>query len=487
MSKIKPVKPPGCPLFPHPSGRWARKYKDEKDGKWKFRYYGPWDDLPAALARYEAEISGVPIESNSLAEKKKRGKPWPGFPLGEHRCGQYVKRIRGKLEYFGRIDAGPHAAEAEYQRVKEDLYAGRPRRPAGGSQSGLTVDEGLNAFLNFKSGRLDSGELSQRTLDDYTDTCRLVRKYLGATTLWAELGPIQIEGLRAKLAKTHRGPTLAHDITVVRMVFRWIKAFFKIDVDLGVTFKKPPAIALRRIRNEKGIRMFSAGQMRKILRASRDQPTLRAMILLAINCAFSNADCAALAEDALDLENGWVRFSREKTAMPRTCCLWPETREALRTVLAQRRQSNRHEDRKLVFITLYGNPWQRTKANGCPISKSMYKLLQGLGIYRPGLNFGALRHTFRTVAGRECAERDIDICMGHDSERRDPQIERIMGSVPAQGDVSAAYREKVWSHRLRKVAKAVRKWLYRRRKNPSTLAVESPSAGTVGGLPTPAA
>jgi hypothetical protein len=67
MSKIKPTKSPGCPLLPHPSGRRAKKFKDDKC---KFRYYGPWDDLPAGLAKYEAKISGVPVESNSLAEKK---------------------------------------------------------------------------------------------------------------------------------------------------------------------------------------------------------------------------------------------------------------------------------------------------------------------------------------------------------------------------------------------------------------------------------
>lgn len=43
----KPAKPEGSPLYPHPSGKWAKKIKG------KIRYFGRWDDHDAALAEYE--------------------------------------------------------------------------------------------------------------------------------------------------------------------------------------------------------------------------------------------------------------------------------------------------------------------------------------------------------------------------------------------------------------------------------------------------
>ena len=48
---------------------------------------------------------------------KKPQKPRKDFPLGAANNGQWCKKVRGKIHYFG-IWANPDAAEAEYLRVK---------------------------------------------------------------------------------------------------------------------------------------------------------------------------------------------------------------------------------------------------------------------------------------------------------------------------------------------------------------------------------
>jgi integrase len=125
----------------------------------------------------------------------------------------------------------------------------------------------------------------------------------------------------------------------------------------------------------------------------------------------------------------------------RKAVLWPETVEAIRDVLAKRKEPKDPACGDLVFITKYGESWTKDIADS-PITKEMRKLLDKLGM-NGHRNFYTLRHTFRTVA---------------DASKDQPAIDHIMGHETPH--MSNQYREGISDDRLLAVTEYVRDWLF---------------------------
>jgi len=442
---MKPAKPSTAfPLFAHNNGQWAKKVRG------KTFYFGSWDDPHTALAEYERRKNRLDfgkkptlenirptVERKALSNRKPR-KPNGDFPLYAHKNGQWAKKIRSKVHYFGPwVDSD--GALQRYLDEKDDLNAGRtPRHRV----DGLTMRDLANRFLTVKKHLVDTGELSPRTFGDYYATCERIINAFGKTRLVIDLASDDFEKLRVDFSKT-RGPVaLGNEVQRVRVVFKYAYDAGIVDrpVRFGPTFKRPSKKVLRKVRQQKGPRMFEADEVRVMLEAASAQ--LRAMILLGINCGFGNNDVATLPLEALDLETGWVEYPRPKTNVERRVPLWPQSTDALRTAIATRPQPKDDTNGDLVFITKYGKPWAKATSDN-PISNETAKFLKKTGIHRPGLNFYALRHTFETIAGETRDQVAVDHIMGH-----------------ARDDMASVYRERISDERLVAVTEFVRRWLF---------------------------
>lgn len=262
-----------------------------------------------------------------------------------------------------------------------------------------------------------------------------------------DLNAEDFTAFRAELAKG-RGPVaLANEVRLSRILFKWALDSGMIDrpIRFGPDFKPPPKKILRQARMGSGKRTLSAEELRALI-DSAGLP-LRAMILLGINTGMGQTDLANLPTSAINLETGWLDYARIKTAIPRTCPLWPITVDVLRQAIGRRPMPKDPADETLVFLTKYGNRFVRTNGNGTAIDSvalEFGKLLTRLEIKRRGLNFYKLRTTFRTVASGAKDVEAVDWIMGH--------ANRTIGQEH--------YLESIDAKRLQDVVNHIHGWLF---------------------------
>lgn len=381
-----------------------------------------------------------------------------------------MKKIRGKIHYFGqwakRVNGklvrlpgdGAEEAEAAYNVVRDDLHAGRTPRVASDA---LTVADLCNRFLTAKLRKKEAGELGVRAFADYKEVTDLLVSAFGANRLVDDLAAEDFGALRSRMARKWGPVRLGNAIIRVKSVFKFAtdNGLTERAVRYGSEFQKPGKAVMRKHRAAGAERMLEPEQVRALIDGAmvpggdqgptlvKPSATMRAMILLGVNCGFGNADCATLPLSAIDLRTGWIDFPRPKTGVARRCPLWPETVEAIRAVTgpAVRPTPATDAESGLAFLTTRGTAWVRVreKNRSDMITMRFKELLERLGVYRDGVSFYTLRHVFRTVADAARDPVAIDVIMGH--------------SDPSMG---AVYRERVDDARLRAVVDRLRTWLW---------------------------
>lgn len=375
------------------------------------------------------------------ANAKKLTKPYADFPLTPQATGYWVKKIRGKIHYFGTRWCEPEDALAAYLRVRDELHAGLT--PDSLSTKGdLTLDVAFSQYLADCEERVEMGELSSERFSKYRRTLGRVVKLLGPKKLVEALRPSDFTRVRRSFVEQFAADTAGGEIGRVRTAFRWLyqSDIIESEVKFGPGFKAPPARVIRMEQNDKPDRVFTSAEVLALLDRASDK--MRAMILLGINCGFGNGDCAELRVSQIDLGDCYVSFPRPKNGLPRESVLWDETAQVLQEVIDERPKPRERRFADYVFMSYRGQPFQYQQ-NG-NISQEFGKLTRACGVHEAGVGFYALRHTFATIGRRARDQEAIDFMMGH---------------VPTN-KVKAGYCEFVERDRMEAVAAEVYAWLY---------------------------
>ncbi|MFN9181916.1 MAG: hypothetical protein ACK6DN_02430, partial [Planctomycetota bacterium] len=183
--------------------------------------------------------------------RTKPAKPHPDYPLFPHGSGQWARKIRGKLFYFGSWKDSD-AALNYYLEVKDDLLAGRKPRPRGSDE--LTVANLCDLFLGSRERRVETGDLERRTFEEYETEAKRVASEFGKTTVVEQLRPEDFAEFRAKLGKGVNAKTLEGRIARVRAIFNYADKNGLLERPLskiwGTEFAKPSRKALKVVRRE---------------------------------------------------------------------------------------------------------------------------------------------------------------------------------------------------------------------------------------------
>ena len=385
------------PLFPHGSGRWAKKIRG------KLCYFGRWDGeggtkWKAALDDYKAKVDDL------QAGRVPRTSP-DGLTVYE-----LVNRfLEAKRHLVDTCELSPRTW-ADYKVVCERVAK------------------------VFSTRRV--------VMDLAADDFERLRKDFSKTR-----GPVSLGNDITRVR--------------VLFKFAFDAGLIDRPVRFGPSFKKPSATVLRRARQKKGQRMFEAPELRRLIAAAGiplkamillgincgfgnndvgmlplsaldlkrgwiDYP--RPKTAVERRCPLWPETVKAIEAALADRPAPRHPDADDKVFVTQRGLSWAKAREVKQHEVAD------GDETKIEEKVTADNP----------VAKETAKLLSKLGIKRAGLGFYCLRRTFETIGG---------------GARDQVAVDAIMGHAPASSDMASVYRQRIDDDRLQAVVDHVRTWL----------------------------
>lgn len=356
--KQKPDKPyPEFPLFPHDTGRWAKKIRG------KFHYFGPWNDWQAALEKYQqqrddlhagrtptsvAGVNGVTLTKliNRFLESKKQRVD--SGELAIVTFSEYCTACKLVLSSFG-------ASRVVLSLGHDDF-------------------ESLRARICSTRGHVAAGNQIQRvrSLFKYAYDSRLIERPVVFGQAFSKPSKRLIRQERyAKGVKMFE----SHDIrALIRSASIPLRAMIYLGVNCGFGNHDCAALPSSAIDLD--------GAWVNFPRPKTSMPRRAAIWPQTVNAI---RDVISLGRKAASREDAKLVFI---TRFGRS---WAKPSK-LRT----------DETGAFLPATVDGG-----------ISREFHRLLEAAGIHRRGVGFYALRHTFETIGG-ECGDQiAVNHIMGH--------------------------------------------------------------------------
>ena len=327
------------------------------------------------------------------------------FPLTLHPTGQYCKKIRGKIYYFG---SDKKQAIENYLEQAACLH-GSQSNVSRVLNDSMTLKQLCQMYLKYQFTKVQNNAITAGYYNDQIDSLKKLSAFVGYSRLIKEISTLDLQNYKRKLqGRYYSNHRLNLHISSLKTLFHWAK-----KNDILENIPNISAVSRSKIIHKPRY-IFTCEEIKTFLKLANTQ--MKAMIWLGLNCGFGCIDCSQLQWKQLDLEKGRVVLPRGKTGVSRNLPLWPETIKALKKV---------PNKGKLVFYTSRGNPFVRTvykvdaDGNGKyttinAISTMFSRLIKKSGLDVPkGTGFYTLRRTAATMAARSGDPFAVQRLLGH--------------------------------------------------------------------------
>jgi integrase len=329
------------------------------------------------------------------------------FPLTLHPTGQYCKKVKGKIYYFG-SDKKQALERYLYQATylhgcQNNLQQQKP------TSDNMTLKQLCDVYLKYQHSKLQANDLTASHHNEQIGSINKLMAFLGQNIDINNISTLDLQNYKRRIQKSHVSVCrLNLHISIMKALFHWAR-----KNDVLVNIPNIDAVSRGKIVHQEKF-TFDPEQVNKLLSAA--DLKMRAMIWLGLNCGFGCTDCSELKWSDLDLVSARVKLARRKTGILRDLPLWPETVESLEKI---------PRTGKLVFYTSRGNPYIQTllkpdgNGNGKyttlnTITTKFSRLIRKSGLDVPkGTGFYSLRRTAATIAARSGDPFAVQRLLGH--------------------------------------------------------------------------
>jgi integrase len=337
--------------------------------------------------------------------KTKRKTRSDRFPLTLHSTGQYCKKIKGKMHYFGK---DRRQALERYLEQAAFLHNGKAKMLST-TNGNMTLKSLCKIYLQHQQAKAASAEITVRHYADQSSCLRKFMSFIGQHRRINEISTLDLQNYRRKLKRAYNSAHRTNlSISIMKTMFHWARKNDVLDHIPNIDAVSSVKII------HKQRHVFTSEEIRRLFDFADIQ--MKAMIWLGLNCGFGCTDCAELKWSDLDLVNGRVKLARGKTGVSRDLPLWPETIQSFGKIpKSSKSVFYTSKDKPLIRTTYHINKDGSTKYSNTNLVTSRFcKLMKKAGIRAPkGTGFYTLRRTAATIAARSGDPFAVQRLLGH--------------------------------------------------------------------------